>query len=242
MPLSTAPVNATMDAANRASRGDRWPAILDLTQSVSGALLVLFISVHLLLDSAILISPRAADRVARFFEGEALMGKAHPWLVSIAAALLLLLVMLHAVLALRKFPHDYRQYRALTAQAPGLRHSDTRLWVWQVITGLLLFFLATPHLVQMITQPDAIGALPSSLRVVEQRAWILYIVFLPVLLLHGGAGTYRLTMKWWSPSQGTPHLRANARLVVWIITGVYLLLGSATLIAYVRQGLMLNSS
>lgn len=225
----------------RAGVRNRWPAILDLTQSLSGAALALFVGVHLLLDAAILVSPRAADQVARFFEGETLLGQAHPWLVSVVAVLLLLLILLHAVLALRKFPHDYRQYRALTHESPGLNPGDTRLWLWQVATGLLLFFLATPHLVHMITQPESIGALPSSLRVVEQRVWMLYALFLPVLLIHTAAGVYRLTMKWLSPDRGSAaRFRTNARRVVWTITGLYLLLGTAVLLAYVRHGLTLG--
>lgn len=238
MNSSVAPLAGKASAIQGVANRKRWPAILDLAQSVSGAALALFISIHLLLDSAILISPRAADYVARFFEGEALLGRAHPWLVSFAAVVLLLLIALHATLALRKFPHDYRQYRALATGGPGLRHSDTRLWMWQVATGLALFFLATPHLVQMITQPDAIGALPSSLRVVEQRVWILYAVLLPVLLLHTGAGVYRLSMKWLSPGRdGTAVLRSRTRRIVWGVAGLYLLLGTAALLAYIRHGL-----
>jgi len=218
----------------------RWPAILDLVQSLTGLLLVGFICIHLLLDSAILISPAAADFVARFFEGETVLGTAHPWIVSIAATGLFLLIVLHAMLALRKFPHDYRQYRAFRSHASGFSHGDTRLWGWQVVTGFLLFFLASPHLVTVITQPEAIGALPSSLRVVEERAWILYVIFLPVLLVHAAAGVYRLAMKWLSPApQRAAHLRSMIRIGVWTVAGLYFLLGAAALIAYVRHGLEL---
>jgi fumarate reductase subunit C len=225
--------------AHRA-KNSRWPAILDLAQSLTGILLAGFICVHLLLDSAILISPAAADFVARFFEGETLLGTAHPWMVSVAASGLLLLIVVHAMLALRKFPHDYRQYRAFKAHASRFPHGDTRLWRWQVVTGFALFFLAAPHLVTVITQPEAIGALPSSLRVVEERAWILYAVFLPVLLVHAAAGVYRLAMKWLSPApQRAAGLRSAIRFGVWSVAGLYFLLGTAALIAYVRHGLAL---
>ena len=218
----------------------RWPAILDLVQSLTGLLLAGFVCVHLLLDSAILISPDAANYVARFFEGEALLGTAHPWIVSVAATGLFLLIILHAMLALRKFPHDYRQYRAFRTHTSRFSHGDTRLWGWQVVTGFALFFLAAPHLVTVITQPDAIGALPSSLRVVEERAWVLYALFLPVLLVHAAAGVYRLAMKWLSPApQRAAGLRSAIRIGVWTVAGLYLALGTAALIAYVRHGLAL---
>lgn len=226
-----------------AAHNSRWPARLDLAQSLSGLLLAGFICVHLLLDSAILISPAAADWVARFFEGQQLLGSAHPWMVSVAAAGLLILILLHAGLALRKFPHDYRQYRNFRRHAAGLRHADTSLWGWQVATGFLLFFLAAPHLVTVITQPDAIGALPSSLRVVEQRVWILYALFLPVLLLHTAVGVYRLGMKWLSPPPAeAKRFRHHLQLGVGLVAGIYLLLGAAALITYIRHGLALGGA
>ena len=236
-PDSTVIAGAGM--AHRAKKS-RWPAILDLVQSLTGLALVGFICVHLLLDSAILISPAAADYVARFFEGETILGTAHPWIVSVAATGLFLLIILHAVLALRKFPHDYRQYRAFRSHASGFPHGDTRLWWWQVVTGFLLFFLASPHVWTVITQPEAIGALPSSLRVVEERAWILYAIFLPVLLVHAAAGVYRLAMKWLSPApQRAARFRSAMRIGVWTVAGLYFLLGTAALIAYVLHGLKL---
>lgn len=227
--------------SGRSAGASPWPARLDLAQSLSGLLLAGFICVHLLLDSAILISPEAADWVARFFEGEQLLGNAHPWLVSLAALGLFVLIVLHAGLALRKFPHDYRQYRSFKQHAAQFRHADTRLWGWQVATGFALFFLAAPHLVTVITQPEQIGALPSSLRVVEERAWILYALLLPVLLIHTAAGVYRLGMKWLPPAPvAAAGFRRRMRLGVGVVTAVYLLLGAAALITYVRHGLALS--
>ena len=227
--------------AGRTTNPSPWPARLDLAQSLSGLLLAGFICVHLLLDSAILISPDAADWVARFFEGEQLLGRAHPWLVSVAAIGLFALILLHAALALRKFPHDYRQYRSFKQHSARFRHADTRLWGWQVATGFALFFLAAPHLFTVITQPEQIGALPSSLRVVEERAWILYALFLPVLLIHTAAGVYRLGMKWLPPAPATAAgFRRRLRLGVGVVTAIYLLLGVAALITYVRHGLALS--
>src|SRR5574342_42830 len=104
---------ASETASAGRQRASPWPARLDLLQSVTGLALAGFVCVHLLLDSAILIGPGAADAVARFFEGQPFLGSPHPWIVSLAALGLLALIALHAALALRKFPHDYRQYRAL---------------------------------------------------------------------------------------------------------------------------------
>lgn len=219
-------------------RASRWPARLDLIQSLTGLALAAFLCVHLLLDSAILIGPEAANWVARFFEGEPFLGRGYPGIVSLAAVGLLLLIVVHAALALRKFPHDYRQYRAFQAHVTHFRHGDTRLWWWQVVTGFLLFFLASPHLYVVITQPEAIGAVPSAQRVFEGRAWLLYALLLPVVLFHAAAGVYRLAVKWgWPSSRGGGAPRAGIRKAVWGVALAYLAIGLAALGAYVGIGM-----
>src|SRR5512134_2114009 len=99
-----------------------WPARLALLQSLTGLLAAVFLCIHLLLDSAILIGPGAADAVARFFEGEPFLDRPHPWIVSVAALTLLGLILVHALLALRKFPRDYRQYRTLRNHLSAFPH------------------------------------------------------------------------------------------------------------------------
>ena len=73
-----------------------------------------------------------------------------------------------------------------------MRHEDTTLWFWQVVTGFALFFLATMHLYVMLTHPDWIGPYESGDRVWSDTYWPLYLVLLFVVELHGGIGLYRL--------------------------------------------------
>ncbi len=46
-------------------------------------------------------------------------------------------------LALRKFPANYAQYATFRGHMRELQHEDTTLWMWQVVTGFALFFLAS---------------------------------------------------------------------------------------------------
>ena len=87
-------------------------------------------------------------------------GRALPWLVSVFVALISSLLAVHALLALRKFPADWAQYRAIAAHSDRTRHGDTLLWLVQVATGFAMFFLAPVHLYTMMTRPELIG--PSS--------------------------------------------------------------------------------
>jgi len=214
----------------------RWPARLDLLQSASGLLLALFMWVHMLLVSSILISNDAMYRVARLFEGYYIFGRSYPGLVAAAAATILFLVMLHAALALRKFPHNTRQYQLFLGHKNRMHHPDTTLWWWQVVTGFLLFFLAPMHLFGMLSRPDQIGPYASAFRVYSTH-WPLYLILLFAVELHGAIGLYRLAVKWLSiPTIPVPVLRRRLSLMKWGLSAFFIVLGLCTLLAYYRLG------
>ena len=218
-------------------RRSRWPARLDVLQSATGLALALFVAVHLLLDSAILLGPRAADFVARLFEGEPLLGAPYPGLVRLFALGVLGLVVAHAAIALGRLPHDYRRQRAYRRHSAAMRHADTRLWGWQALTGFALLILVGAHLYLPITQPEDIGAIPSARRVTGEGAWAFYALLLPVVVFHAAAGIYRLALKWdvlrLAARRGG---RQRLRIALWGAIAVYLALGLAALLAYGRLG------
>ncbi|MCB1675035.1 MAG: fumarate reductase cytochrome b subunit [Halioglobus sp.] len=216
---------------------DRWPARMDVLQSGSGLLLVLFIWGHMFFESSILLGKDAMYWVTKMFEGEHLFGRPYPILVSAAAATILLLLALHALLALRKFPANVRQYQRLNTHVANLRHGDTTLWYVQVVTGFLLFFLAAVHLLVVLVQPDNIGPYASADRVWTGRFWILYLSLLLVVHIHAGIGIYRLAMKWGPFTSATSGLwRGRIKLAVYCIVAFYLCLGTASLATYMKIG------
>jgi hypothetical protein len=60
--------------------------------------------VHMAFVSSILLGKDAMWTVTKFFEGYFFFGRSYPWIVSIAVATVIALVVLHALLAVRKFP------------------------------------------------------------------------------------------------------------------------------------------
>jgi fumarate reductase subunit C len=90
-------------------RKSRWPARLDVAQSLSGLALALFMWVHMLFVSSILISEDAMWTVAKFFEG---LFHLRPRLSRASCRLVVgvvfVLFIAHAALALRKFPPTMR--------------------------------------------------------------------------------------------------------------------------------------
>jgi fumarate reductase subunit C len=193
--------------------------------------------VHMLFVASILLGKDAMWAVARFFEGYFFFGRSYPAVVSALAATILALLVLHAGIAMRRMPSSYRQWHAFRQHAAALRHTDTRLWRWQVVTGFALFFLASVHLYQMLVHPEAIGPYASSDRVWTGRMWPLYLVLLLAVEIHAGIGLYRLAAKWgWFGAAGSHDSRRRLRRFKTGLTGALLALGLLTLAAYVVIG------
>lgn len=215
---------------------DRGPARADVLQSLSGLLLVLFIWAHMCFESSILLGKDAMYWVSKMFEGEHLFGQAYPGLVSGVAIAVFALIAVHAVLAMRKFPASYRQYRTFRAHMSVMQHADTSLWFVQVVTGFALFFLASAHLFVVILQPADIGPYASSDRIWSDNFWILYALLLLTVHLHAGVGMYRLAMKWLPLPADVKRARRRLKLAMWGVIGFFLCLGFASLATYMAIG------
>ncbi|HTQ96558.1 MAG TPA: hypothetical protein VMH89_07120, partial [Candidatus Acidoferrum sp.] len=89
------------------TRKSHWPARLDVVQSASGLFLGLFMWGHMAFVSSILISKDAMWWVTKMFEGRFVLGESHPGIVGTIVALVLVMFVLHAFLAMRKFPANF---------------------------------------------------------------------------------------------------------------------------------------
>ncbi|MCW8963108.1 MAG: fumarate reductase cytochrome b subunit [Gammaproteobacteria bacterium] len=216
----------------------RLPARLDLAQSLSGLLLMLFMLGHMFFVSSILFGKDAMYMVTRTFEGYYLFGKSYPWLVSLAVACILILFVLHAGLAMRKFPASYQQYKVFLAHKSVMKHSDTSLWLMQVYTGFLMLFLGSAHLFEMFFHPEKIGPYASADRLWSDGHWPFSLILAIAVVLHGSIGLYRLALKWgWLQGADPEAGRRRLKVAMWLIIGFFLMLEMATLAAYMRIGI-----
>jgi len=221
-----------------AARKSRWPARMDLAQSLSGLVLGLFMWGHMFFVSSILLGKDAMWTITKFFEGYFIFGRSYPGMVSVIVGGVLVLIVLHAFLAMRKFPANYRQWQTFAAHRALMHHGDTTLWWIQVITGFALFFMASIHLYQMLMHPGLIGPFESSDRVWSGRWWPLYLVMLFAIELHAGIGLYRLAVKWgWFVGADANAGRRRLQILKWAMTAFFLVLGLATLAAYIKIGI-----
>ncbi len=215
------------------------PARLDLTQSLTGLALALFMWAHLILVSSILLGKGPMQSVTDFMEAQFLSGgdEGYPIVVSIVGIVVAALFIVHAGVALRKFPTSWRQYTELRNQMTILNHSDTRYWFLQAATGFVMFFLASVHIYIMTTQPGSIGPFGSADRVWTDLLWPLYLVLLFAVELHATVGMYRLAVKWGIFDGKNPvATRKRLKLAKNVMTVFFLVLGLATLAAYMKIG------
>ncbi len=219
---------------------NKLPARLDFIQSVTGVVLALFISGHILFESSILISHDAMYAMTQFFEGYYFLGETHPEIISVLALTVLAIIVVHAIVALRKFPSNYKQYKVMKEHMVRMNHHDTSLWAIQVITGFAMFFLASIHLYTMISQPEMIGPYASSERMVTEMMWPLYLLLLFAVVIHAGIGVYRLILKWGlfeaDQQKFMKQRRALLRTIMYFVVTLYLTVGVFSLMRYMSIG------
>ncbi len=219
---------------------NKMPAYLDLAQSLTGMILALFISGHILFESTILISKNAMYNMTLFFEGYFFFGDKYPSIITFLAISVLLILIVHTLAVFHKFPSSYRQFTLMRKHMKQLNHHDTYLWAVQVITGFSMFFLASIHLYTMISMPDQIGPYASSERIVTDMMWPLYFLLLFAVVIHAGIGVYRLIIKWGffeaKQQKFMKQRRALLRTLMYFVITLYLVIGTASLARYIQIG------
>ncbi|AXH10791.1 fumarate reductase, cytochrome b subunit [Malaciobacter halophilus] len=216
----------------------RTPAKLDMWLTASGVILALFMMGHMLFVSTILLGKDVMYKVTKAFELEFLFEGGIPAVVSFFVLAITIVFIVHAILGIRKFPTSYKAYIKIKEHAKMMKHNDTSMWMFQWVSGLIMMFAAMVHLFIMFTQPQNIGPFGSAYRVVEDHMWLLYVVLLICVEIHGSVGLYRAAMKWgWFDGDNPKETRAKMLKVKKLLSVVFLTLGVVTLLAYIKIGL-----
>ena len=217
---------------------NKTPARLDFLQSATGLILALFIMGHILFEASILVSNEVMYRVTLLFEGYYFFGERYPGIISFLAAAIFLIFILHAAVAIRKFPASYKQYKIMKEHIVRFKHEDSSLWIIQVITGFMMLFLGSVHLYIMMAQPSNIGPFASSFRIVSEHMAPLYFLLLLSVISHAFIGLYRLALKWgFMEGKSTKVSRARYRILMKLFIAIYLIIGLSSLAKYTYIGL-----
>ena len=185
---------------------------LDFWQAASGALLALFVCVHLLLEGTVVLSASLTNGIAWLLEAT--------YVAQISAPIIVSLVVFHFYIAARKMPFRANELGIFVKHSRTLRDTDTCLWLVQVFTAIVILVGVFFHVYTvMIDLPIEVSK--SAERMTS--GWLpFYIVFLPCVVLHTGIGIYRLAVKYGFCTQAT---RPAWRKYSWIVMACYLVLG-----------------
>ena len=226
-----------LELNEKSIKKSKTPARLDFIQSASGLFLALFMIGHMFFVSTILISHDAMYTVTKFFEGSFMIEGGEPLIVTGVGIFIIIVLVVHALIALRKFPQSFKEYKKYRIHMSHIKHSDTNKWLVQIISGFAMFFLASVHLYIIITQPENIGPFASADRVWTDLMWPLYLFLLVAVELHLSLGLYRLTLKWgWFDGDNPRERRKILLKVKTFMTVFFLTLGILTLLAYMKIG------
>lgn len=189
---------------------------LDFWQAVSGAILGIFVCVHLILEGTVVISPNVTNWIGWIME--------ETYMAQTVAPFILVVIVFHFWIAARKMPFRSGELQIFAKHSQELKDLDTSLWLVQVITGVLILVGAFFHVYGVMTD------LPIEVQKSYERlhhGWVLfYVFFLPCTILHTGIGMYRIGVKYGFISKKA---RQFWRRVIWILMGCYLVLGCCSL-------------
>lgn len=185
---------------------------LDFWQAISGAILALFICVHLVLEGTVVISPKITNWIGWIME--------ETYVAQVAAPVILLIIVFHFWVAARKMPFRAGELQIFLTHSKELRDPDTTLWLVQVFTAIIILVFAFCHVFAVMT--DLPITVARSAERMHQGWLMFYIIFLPACILHTGIGIYRLGVKFAFIKKAH---RAIWRTGIWAGMGCYLLLG-----------------
>lgn len=205
---------------------------LDISQSLTGVILTLFLWTHLVLVSSILLGGDAMTMVAKTMELSFLSADGHgyPWIVSTIAVVVAVLALIHVLVAAHKMPLNLAQQRALREQMSVIHHDDTKLWVWQAVTGGGIFLLLPVHLWLIGSAPETIGPTGSAERIWNDGVWMVYIPLLLCVELHAAIGIYRVAIKW--GAEKALNNRSRIKKIKTVVSIVFVVIGIASLLAF----------
>jgi len=216
----------------------RRQLLYELVSGASGLMLALFMWGHMILVGSILTGERGFDWLAGMLEDYYI---AQPTVLAVLA-----LFVVHAALASRKIPAQLRERRRMIELGKGLAHAgrdrpatasaisplqshiESRLWIWQVRTGMVVLVLGSFHVILLgfdVLTPlfgdhRGIEALTSMARV-RAGLWLPYAILLLCVEFHASVGLYRLAVKWGvgqALSRQTIH--GIERVLLWFFLGL----------------------
>ena len=198
----------------------RASAYLDWLQMLTGAGLVLFMWSHMVLVASVNLGPGAMNTLARFFEDT--------YMAQVGGPMIGATFLFHFLLATRKVPFRMEEQSTIWKHTKMLRHTDTWLWLIQVITAMVILIMGSIHMWTILTDLP-ITAAKSAARIQGGFWLVFYLILLPMVELHVGIGFYRIAVKWGFIRRKK---RKGFKKFENVLTAIFILIGLITIIRF----------
>ena len=195
-------------------------AYLDWLQMLTGAGLILFMWSHMVLVASVNLGAGAMNTLAYFFEAT--------YMAQVGGPIIGFTFLLHFILAARKVPFRVEQQTTYWTHSRMLRHTDTWLWLVQVVTAMIILIMGSIHMWTVLTDLP-ITAAKSAARIQGGFWLVFYLILLPMVELHVGIGFYRIGVKWGFIKRKN---RKGLKKFENILTGIFILIGLITIIRF----------
>lgn len=198
----------------------RASAYLDWLQMLTGAGLVLFMWSHMVLVASVNLGVGAMNTLARFFECT--------YMAQVGGPMIGATFLFHFLLAARKVPFRMEEQSTIWKHTKMLHHTDTWLWLIQVITAMVILIMGSIHMWTILTDLP-ITAAKSAARIQGGFWLVFYLILLPMVELHVGIGFYRIAVKWGFIRRKT---RKGFKKFENVLTAIFILIGLITIIRF----------
>ncbi|MBW1706745.1 MAG: succinate dehydrogenase/fumarate reductase cytochrome b subunit [Deltaproteobacteria bacterium] len=198
----------------------RASAYLDWLQMLTGAGLVLFMWSHMVLVASVNLSTGAMNTLARFFEAT--------YMAQVGGPMIGATFLFHFLLAARKVPFRVEQQSTIWKHTKMLHHTDTWLWLIQVITAMVILIMGSIHMWTILTDLP-ITAAKSAARIQGGFWLVFYLILLPMVELHVGIGFYRIAVKWGFIRRKE---RKGFKKFENVLTAIFILIGLVTIVRF----------
>ncbi len=172
----------------KSPRAEAWMELLEL---ISGLSLALFVQLHILALSNIILGAGAFDHKSQQMDDI--------YLSHVSIFLVIVGILGHGLLAMRKAPWRVQEVQIVWQHTKRLAHPETWYWLVQIVTGCAVLVLAAVHITGVLLDWP-ITAAKSAGHVQSGVYFPFYLILLAVAEVHAFLGVYRIFIKWgWWP-------------------------------------------
>jgi fumarate reductase subunit C len=171
---------------------------MELLELATGLLLFMFVQFHLFALSSMILGAEVFNRDSHRMD--------ELYISYVGIPIVIVAILVHGLLAMRKAPWKFQEFRVYLTHSRRLAHLDTWAWGVQILTGCMILVFAAIHVFTVLNTWPINAA--TSLARVQGGYFSSFVLLLMAAEIHAMVGLYRILVKWTSFNRRkyTPYL------------------------------------